>query len=167
MCIRDRFDDTSDSILSDIDKYRTNLTIYKQLVFEINGINYIGWYDYNHYDTSKKLKQDVEKFQELVANTHSIPDDMKMADWCRSNKGEQYVRQRAKAWSAYIAHQNLVFNIRRPFASTVHKSQGMEFARVYIAQDDIKRSIRNGYYDTYARLMYVALSRAIHEVIIV
>ena len=90
-----------------------------------------------------------------------------MADWCRANRDEQYVRERAKAWSRYIAHQNLIFNIRRPFATTVHKAQGQEFERVFIAQDDIKRSIGNGYYDTYARLMNVALSRAIHEVVIV
>jgi len=161
------FDETSYKILDDIRKYKTDMSMYKQCVFEINGINYIGWYDYDHYNRSKMLKDDVEKYQELVAETHDIPEEMSMADWCRGNKGEQYVRDRAKAWSRYIAHQNLVFNLRRPFATTVHKAQGQEFTKVYIAQTDIKRAIRNGYYDQYARLMYVALSRAIHEVIII
>jgi len=49
----------------------------------------------------------------------------------------------------------------------VHKAQGQEFSRVFIAQDDIKGIIRGKYYLKYARLMYVALSRAIHKVVIV
>jgi len=167
MMVGSVFAEASEKILGDISKFRTDMSMYSQCLFNIQGTNYMGWYDYDHYNHSKALKDDVEKYQELVAETHNIPDEMSMADWCRANKGEQYVRDRAKAWSRYIAHQNLVFNIRRPFATTVHKAQGQEFNRVYIAQTDIKRAIRNGYYEQYARLMYVALSRAIHEVIII
>ena len=46
------------------------------------------------------------------------------------------------------------------FATTVHKSQGSEFDRVFIDKADIQKSIKNKYYDTYARLMYVSISRA-------
>ena len=46
------------------------------------------------------------------------------------------------------------------FASTVHKAQGSEFNRVWISKSDIQRSIMNDYYGNYARLMYVAISRA-------
>lgn len=46
------------------------------------------------------------------------------------------------------------------FATTVHKSQGSEFDSVFIDKIDIQKSIRNNYYETYARLMYVAISRA-------
>lgn len=46
------------------------------------------------------------------------------------------------------------------FASTVHKSQGSEFSSVFIDKADIQKSIKNNYYETYARLMYVAISRA-------
>lgn len=46
------------------------------------------------------------------------------------------------------------------FATTVHKSQGSEFSSVFIDKQDIQKSIINKYYETYARLMYVSLSRA-------
>lgn len=46
------------------------------------------------------------------------------------------------------------------FATTVHKSQGSEFNNVFIDKKDMKKSIINNYYETYVRLMYVAISRA-------
>jgi len=46
------------------------------------------------------------------------------------------------------------------FATTVHKSQGSEFDVVFIDKIDIQKSILNQYYETYARLMYVSISRA-------
>jgi len=46
------------------------------------------------------------------------------------------------------------------FATTVHKSQGSEFNNIFIDKLDIQKSIKNNYYDLYARLLYVALSRA-------
>lgn len=46
------------------------------------------------------------------------------------------------------------------FATTVHKSQGSEFNTVFIDKIDIQKSILQSYYMTYARLMYVSLSRA-------
>ena len=53
------------------------------------------------------------------------------------------------------------------FASTVHKAQGSEFDAVFVDVNDIKKSILPNYYDTYARLMYVALSRAKKSVYII
>lgn len=52
------------------------------------------------------------------------------------------------------------FTMDYSFASTVHKAQGSEFERVFIVKSDIQKAIINNYYETYARLMYVALSRA-------
>ncbi len=52
------------------------------------------------------------------------------------------------------------FTMDYTFASTVHKSQGSEFDTVFIDKLDIQKSIKNNYYETYARLMYVAISRA-------
>ena len=46
------------------------------------------------------------------------------------------------------------------FATTVHKSQGSEFNNVFIDKTDVQKSILNSYYITYARLMYVSISRA-------
>ena len=52
------------------------------------------------------------------------------------------------------------FTMDYSFASTVHKAQGSEFDRVWIVKSDIQKAIINGYYDNYARMMYVAISRA-------
>jgi len=52
------------------------------------------------------------------------------------------------------------------FASTVHKSQGSEFDRVWIDKQDILKSSMNNNYRQYARMMYVALSRAKKKVFI-
>jgi exodeoxyribonuclease-5 len=61
---------------------------------------------------------------------------------------------------------NRAFIMDYEFASTVHKAQGSEFDRVWIIKDDIQKSILNNYYDNYARMMYVAISRAKKKVFI-
>jgi hypothetical protein len=151
----------------DIEKYRVDLSSYERVCVEIDGISYLIYSDTDHYANSKAMKQKVELFQHKVVQENNVPKDIKLADWCRQNPNGKYVRDRAKSWSTYLSHQNYVFNLRRPFATTIHKAQGSEFETVYIAQADIKRSIKKGYYDTYARLMYVALSRAIKKVVVV
>jgi hypothetical protein len=55
---------------------------------------------------------------------------------------------------------NRAYTMDYSFASTVHKAQGQEFDRVFIDKEDIQKSIMNDYYGNYARLMYVAISRA-------
>lgn len=52
------------------------------------------------------------------------------------------------------------FTMDYNFATTVHKSQGSEFNHVFIDKLDIQKSILNTYFETYARLMYVSISRA-------
>lgn len=52
------------------------------------------------------------------------------------------------------------------FASTVHKSQGQEWSTIFIDKKDIQKSIFNNYYENYARLIYVSLSRAINLIYI-
>jgi superfamily I DNA/RNA helicase len=52
------------------------------------------------------------------------------------------------------------FTMDYTFASTIHKAQGSEFNRVWIDKADIQKSIFGGSYVNYARLMYVAISRA-------
>ena len=49
------------------------------------------------------------------------------------------------------------------FATTVHKSQGSEFSTVYVDKKDISKAIDKS---TYARLMYVAISRCINKLYI-
>lgn len=67
----------------------------------------------------------------------------------------------------WLYAQNRAFTMDYSFASTVHKAQGSEFDRVFIVQKDLQKAIMNGYYENYARLMYVALSRAKKRVFII
>jgi ATP-dependent exoDNAse (exonuclease V) alpha subunit len=152
---------------ANIDKYNVNMSGYDTAYVATEEGIYEIYYDVDHYANSKRLKADVERYQTLLVEEHKIPKSIKLADWCRQNQGAKYVRERGRAWSEFLSHQNYVFNLRRPFATTVHKSQGSEFDTVYIAQRDIKQSIKQNYYEQYARLMYVALSRAKKKVVIV
>ena len=67
----------------------------------------------------------------------------------------------------FIYALNKAYTMDYKFASTVHKAQGSEFDAVFVDVNDIKKSILPNYYDTYARLMYVALSRAKKKVYII
>ena len=62
---------------------------------------------------------------------------------------------------------NRAFTVDYTFASTVHKAQGSEFDRVWIAKGDLLKATRNNNFKMYARLIYVALSRARKEVFII
>jgi len=163
----DDLDKKVSETLENIDKYNTDISEYKQATIMIDGYNYYISYDENHYATAKRLKNEVTKYQNLVVTENNLDDDVKIPKWCSQNRQAPYVRERGKAWSAYLAHQGLVFDMRRPYASTVHKAQGQEFRTVYIAHNDMKLAIRDNYYDSYCRLMYVALSRAMEKVIII
>lgn len=82
--------------------------------------------------------------------------------------GEAYkIRQKAKEKAIEnkknfpaVYALNRAFTLDHAFASTVHKAQGSEFDRVFVAKTDIQKSIFGGSHKTYARLMYVSISRA-------
>lgn len=158
---------TSLATINDIEKYRINLTGYDIGKIKINNEDYIIYFDKDHYASATKLKREVEELQALVIDTHKLGDDVHIPTWCKNNRDAKYVKERGFAWTKYISHTNLVFDMRRPYATTVHKAQGSEFQTIYLAHRDIKKSIKNNYYDTYARLMYVALSRATKKVILI
>lgn len=161
--------DNQEGVLKEIEKFNSlqHIDMYPQCSIVVGGEVYEIYYDMQHYQTQKELKKAVEYWQDYVYKQNNIPEEINLASWCKDNKGAPGVKERARAWSMYLAHSNLVFSLQRPFATTVHKSQGSEFSTIYLAQNDIKQSIMNNYYLNYARLMYVALSRAIHNVIIV
>ena len=150
--------------ISDISKWATNLGMYSLAVVEHDGHKYTIYYDPNHYATEKKLKQDVEKYQKLVIQENNLSLKDNIPDFCKKNRGAPYVIERGKAWSKYLAHKGYVFNLAYPFATTVHKAQGSEFSKVFIDQKDISKAMST---EQYQRLMYVALSRAVDEVIFI
>ena len=150
--------------MHDIDKWHTNLGMYKRCTIGIDDVGYTIYYDPNHYETEQRLKKDVEKYQKLVISENKLSPDVNIPDWCRQNRGGAYVIERGKAWSKYLAHKNYVFNLAWPFATTVHKAQGSEFSKVFIDQSDMSKALVT---EQYQRLMYVSLSRAIDQIIFI
>ena len=76
----------------------------------------------------------------------------------------QGTSKRSKAWQRYYTIER-AFTMDYPFASTVYKSQGGEWETVWIHKADMLKAIgftKN--YKHYARMMYVALSRATKKV---
>lgn len=163
----DKLLDTIEKIEDDIEKYNQQLPNSEEFYVRIEEQVYRIYADIDHYAHSKTYKAEVEDIQLELINKHNLDHDINLPQWCKENRGDPLVRERGKAWSSFLGHQSLVWDLRRPFCTTVHKSQGSEFNTVYIAQDDIKKAIRGGHYEQYARLMYVALSRATKKVVIV
>lgn len=64
-------------------------------------------------------------------------------------------------WSAYFGVKNTWFDLRLPYASTVHKAQGSSYNRVYIDLNDIGYCRQSS---DVARMLYVAFSRAREKV---
>jgi len=161
-----KLEDAIEKVEDDMAKFGTDINQWEVAYIEIDDTIYSFSLDLDHYANSKIRKGLVEEAQFSLIEEYDLAKDIDLKDWCRNNKNSHTVR-RGKAWSNFLLHQGLIWDMRRPFASTVHKAQGQEFDTVYIAQDDMKKAIRNGYYEQYARLMYVALSRAIKKVVIV
>jgi exodeoxyribonuclease V len=83
------------------------------------------------------------------------------------NQVKQTIRELAqqakltKDWSMYFATQDFFADLRAVHASTVHKSQGSTFKKIFIDLDDIGQC-RQPY--VLARLLHVAVSRASDEI---
>jgi len=83
----------------------------------------------------------------------------------RNKAKEAAVKNRKKFKRVYALGR--AYTMDYGFASTVHKAQGSEFSRVWIVKPDIQKAIFGGSYKNYARLMYVALSRAKNTIFII
>lgn len=152
---------------NDIDKWNIDMDTFEMCTIEYNSNIYNIYIDRDYHNTAKRLKSEIENLQSKVYKYNDIPSDVKLAKWCRDNPRAPFVKERGKAWSKFLAHSSYVFSFRRPYATTVHKAQGQEFEKVFIAMKDMQLSIKDNYYEMYARLMYVSLSRAIKKVYIV
>jgi len=157
---------TIEKIEADIEKFNQQIPDRADFFIEIEEVTYAFYGDIDHYVNDKQYKKDVEDAQLDLINEYELDLEVDLKRWCRDNKNP-HTRVRGKAWSTYLAHQGLVFDLRRPFCTTTHRAQGSEFKTVYIHQEDMKKAIRGSDYTQYARLMYVALSRAIHKVVII
>jgi len=149
---------------NDIAKFRTDLSPYKQCIVEAEEGDFLIYYDDNHYANELKLKKAVEAAQMHVIKSNNLSPSEHIPTWCAKNRSATGVRARGQAWSRFLAHRSYVFNLTRPYATTVHKAQGSEFSKVFIDMADMRKALDN---QQYNRLCYVAMSRAIDELVFI
>ena len=124
---------------------------------------------YMELEFSTLLKLDGVEFAKVVINgtTKIVPVVLGIYNAYSLTKQIKAAAIKDKKNYKFIYALNKAYTMDYKFASTVHKAQGSEFDAVFVDVNDIKKSILPNYYDTYARLMYVALSRAKKRVYII
>ena len=124
---------------------------------------------YMELEFSSLLKLDGIEFAKVAINgtTKIVPVVLGIYNAYSLTKQIKAAAIKDKKNYKFIYALNKAYTMDYKFASTVHKAQGSEFDAVFVDVNDIKKSILPNYYDTYARLMYVALSRAKKKVYII
>ena len=124
---------------------------------------------YMELEFSSLLKLDGIEFAKIAINgtTKIVPVVLGIYNAYSLTKQIKAAAIKDKKNYKFIYALNKAYTMDYKFASTVHKAQGSEFDAVFVDVNDIKKSILPNYYDTYARLMYVALSRAKKRVYII
>ena len=124
---------------------------------------------YMELEFSSLLKLDGIEFAKIAINgtTKIVPVVLGIYNAYSLTKQIKAAAIKDKKNYKFIYALNKAYTMDYKFASTVHKAQGSEFDVVFVDVNDIKKSILPNYYDTYARLMYVALSRAKKKVYII
>lgn len=151
-----------DSLLNQVD-YDMALENYESdsLYLQNNQINK------KYLEQNLKALVDCEYIDWITTNGFLIPVVIGTgrAYEIRNKVKKEALKDKSKFKWVYAL--NRAFTLDYTFASTVHKAQGSEFDRVWIDKKDIQKSIYNGYYGTYARLMYVAISRSKKKIFII
>ena len=124
---------------------------------------------YMELEFSTLLKLDGVEFAKVAINgtTKIVPVVLGIYNAYSLTKQIKAAAIKDKKNYKFIYALNKAYTMDYKFASTVHKAQGSEFDAVFVDVNDIKKSILPNYYDTYARLMNVALSRAKKRVYII
>lgn len=99
------------------------------------------------------LRDNAAKINAKIMN---ITDD-KPAYWAKAHRGHVFAKQRAKIWRDLLTIQENVICLDYPFATSVHKSQGLTVEEVFIDSADIQRNKNKV---EMLKLLYVAMSRA-------
>jgi hypothetical protein len=71
--------------------------------------------------------------------------------------------RKEKRWNTVSEINSTWVDLRSPYASTVYKAQGSTYSKVFIDVNDISQTCKDP--NQIARLLYVAVSRASHQVI--
>lgn len=126
--------------------YRLEIDDVTPGVDEIGGVEVQGWWI---------------NFTDFPPNDHGYrPSVFQPADW-HQVQGLQKVFARDKNWAPYFTIKDEWADLRPIHASTVHKAQGSTYRKVFIDLDDIGRNTR---WRDLVRMLYVAITRASHEI---
>lgn len=93
-----------------------------------------------------------------------VPRDWSVAERCldtlrrEANQFKKGSPEFKRAWGRFYGVKREFVDLRQPYASTVHKTQGSTFTDTFIMVDDIVEKSRSK--AMTARLLYVALTRA-------
>ena len=118
------------------------------------------------YESMKAMvEHPVIEFIDINGKVLPVIFGIGIANEARKKAREEAIENKKMFKNVYAL--NRAFTADYTFASTVHKAQGSEFDRVWIAKGDLLKATRNNNFKMYARLMYVALSRARKKVFII
>lgn len=119
---------------------------------------------FGHYEY-KIAKENLEA--EAVQSNKAIESKyigFKAAGWSKNNSQTKLARTRSKAWRDCLSFRDCVICIDFQYAQTVHKSQGSTYHTVIVDTEDLGQCADRNF-ETYLKLMYVAISRASNKVI--
>ena len=115
---------------------------------------------------TKCISKQGREFTVRVARVSSVNCDKTMDVFIPVNQKEIKMHlqdsKNSKQWIDYFFFKNNIADLRLPYASTVHKSQGNTYDEVLIDLDSFKSCWDP---DVAARLLYVAVSRARNRVL--
>lgn len=114
----------------------------------------------NHKLLLKKLTENAVNDNKVIEQKHGE----KAADWCKRNHKSTLAKRRAQAWRRLLSVKEAVCCVDFSYAMTIHKSQGSTYKEVYLDSTDLARCSSVDF-TIYARLFYVAITRASHLVV--
>ena len=115
---------------------------------------------------NKYISKQGREFSARIARVNSVNGEKTMDVFVPVNQEEikEHLQdsKKNKEWIDYFFFKNNIADLRLPYASTVHKSQGNTYDEVLIDLDSFKSCWDP---DVAARLLYVAVSRAKNRVL--
>jgi len=118
----------------------------------------------NYMNMDKLFKQNAIASNQKIVDTFNI-DKSRLKEVKTANYNHPDVEASRKAWRLYLTFQNNVTMVSRPYASTVHKAQGVTLKDVYISNKDLLKLYERDKME-YLSLFYTAMSRTRNEVYI-
>ena len=88
-----------------------------------------------------------------------------LSDIAKQAKKEKKKEEKKKLWEVFFKTREAFADVKYIYASTIHKLQGSTHEKVYIDLYSLS-NMKSLDYDTIYRLMYVAISRASDDIVI-